>query len=185
MDQVAAPEACRLAARFAALAFAIWSRNAAEDLRIEDSGSSRECTVGAVEVVDGLDKLPPSPDVLGDFIEARDPCRTAADDRSEADCSFFRDGIDGLLNKALMEPRVFKGRVARVLDPNLDTEMPCLSGPGVLGPIEADKEALEDTLLREGRCASLGVFFVLGVADEPKAERRLDGVPCTVVKGGL
>ncbi len=178
-------ETCRLAARFAAFAFAIWSRNAAEDLRVDDGGSSRECTVGAVEVVDGLDRLRLSPDVLGDLPEAKDPCRTGIDDRSEVGWLFLRDGMDGLLNKPLMVPRVFMGRAARVFEPNLGTGMECFSGLGVLGPIEAAKEAREDILFREGRCASFGVFLVTGVAQGPKAERRLDGVPWTVANGGL
>lgn len=179
------PEACRFAARFAAFAFAIWSRNAAEDLRVDTGGSSIESTVGAVEVVDGLDRLRPSLDVLGDLIEVRDPCRTEADDKSKIDFSFLRDCVDGLSNRPLIEARAFKGRAARLLDPNLDIAMPRLSGTGVLGPIDADVEACVETLVREGRGASLGTFFVADVIDEPKAERRLDGVPWTVANGVL
>lgn len=61
----------------------------------------------------------------------------------------------------------------------------CFSGLGVRGPIDADKEAREDKLFREGRCASFGVLLVVGIAEEPKAERRFDGVPRTVANGGL
>lgn len=179
------PETCRLAARLAAFALAIWSRNAEDDLREDDGGSSRELTVGAVEVVDGLDRLRPSPDVLDDWAEAREPFRTEADDRFEVDWTSFKDGIDGLVNKPLIDARAFRGRAVRVLDPNLDTETAeCFSGLGVRGPIEADREAREDMLPREGRLASFGVLFVARVL-EPKVETRLDGVPRTVGSGGL
>jgi hypothetical protein len=86
----------------------------------------------------------------------------------------------------LIEPRGFKGRTARVLEPKFDIDITeCFSGLGLRGPIEADKEAREDTLFSDGRDVNCGVLFAVGVVEEPKAERRFDGVPWTVANGGL
>lgn len=180
-----APETCRDAVRFAAFAFAICSRNAADDFRAVDIGaSSTESIVNAVDAVEALDKLRPSPEVLDDLADASDALRDGLGGISEtADLS--RDGKDCFLYKLLIEALGFNGRTATVFDPCLETEASeRLSGLGVEGPTEADNDGRDGTFLRLDRGWKADVALLIGVL-EATAEILLVGVPRTVERGGL
>lgn len=186
---IADPDACLLAARLAAFAFAICSRNAADDFLDAGWGaSSAESTVRAVDTVEALERFRSSLDVIEYLIDGTDILGTGRMDKSDdvklVEVGLTNAGIDGFLNRPFTEARGFRALAVIVLDPYLETDgSKSFSGLGVRGPMEAERDAFDCSLLEAEDGFIVGVFVIVGVF--AMEDVLLVGVPCTVDSGGL
>src|SRR5687768_1715649 len=94
-----------MAALFAALAFAIWSRRAADDFRAED-GAGSEASVGLSGEIEGM--------VLSHVFSSGPSADKLSPSSSLAEVI---DGRDGFWNKPPVDARAFEGLDATVCEP--------------------------------------------------------------------
>lgn len=165
--------ACFNWARLAALAFAICSRRAADDLRVEGGvPGSAESPVKAVlvdAIVEALDGIVPSQEVFDELPEARfAPCKE----------DWLSAGRDGFLKRPLTGALGLVGRVANDLEFAFGGGMLGLPGLGLLA-------AESDESLEAGLRAPWVDIREPGVLAPEITEVRFCGVPLIVLRGGL